>query len=143
MVTCPMNATEAACQDQAAIDATFTAWLATFSTSGGCNPMVSNDNMGAPPACGGTTTVTWTVTSDCEMPVMCSADFTVTAAPPVMVTCPNECYRGSLPRSSYDRCAFTAWLATFSTSGGCNPMVLMTTWELHQHVAEQLLSLGR
>ena len=84
-LTCPDNATEEACQSQDDIDAAFATWLATVSFSGGCDAAISNNNNGAPSACGGSTTVTFTVTSSCEDPVTCSATFTVTAdvTPPV------------------------------------------------------------
>ncbi|MBK8484484.1 MAG: hypothetical protein IPL31_09135 [Saprospiraceae bacterium] len=42
-----MNQTEAACQTQAAIDAKFATWLATVNTTGGCNPVFTNNNTGA------------------------------------------------------------------------------------------------
>jgi hypothetical protein len=77
-LTCAVDQTEVACQDQAAIDAAFDLWLLTTTFTGGENPVMTNDNTGAPDACGGSTIVTWTVTSDCEADVTCSATFTVT-----------------------------------------------------------------
>lgn len=77
VLTCPPDAAEAACQTQMVIDAAFAAWLGTVSFSGGCNPVLSDDNTGAPPATGGSVTVTWTLESDCEDDVECSATFSV------------------------------------------------------------------
>lgn len=57
VLTCPVNQTEAACQTQAQIDTKFANWLATVNVTGGCNPVVTNNNVGAPNFCGGTTTV--------------------------------------------------------------------------------------
>ncbi len=121
VITCPAPATEASCQTQAAIDAAFATWMGTFSTSGGCNPVVTNDAppMVAPPACGGATTVTWTVTSDCEPPAMCSATFTVTAAPPVVITCPAPATEASCQTQAAIDAAFATWLTTATLSGGC------------------------
>ena len=44
--------------------------------------VLTNDNSGpAPDHCGGSKTVTFTVNSDCEPNVTCTATFTVTPAP--------------------------------------------------------------
>ncbi|MBK7338438.1 MAG: SBBP repeat-containing protein [Saprospirales bacterium] len=95
-LTCPLNVTEAAGQDQATIDAAFEAWLLTVSYSGGCNASISNTNTGAPQACGGSTTVIWTVESDCEADVMCSAIFEVLVTNiPVTISGPSAVCSGS------------------------------------------------
>ena len=90
-LTCANDTTAAACQDQATIDQAFADWLTTASFTGGKNPVLSHDNPPAPDACGGTTVVTWTVTSDCEADVTCTATFTVTEddEDPVL-TCPAD-----------------------------------------------------
>ncbi|HRK82930.1 MAG TPA: DUF11 domain-containing protein [Saprospiraceae bacterium] len=78
---CPANQTEATGQTQAQINAAFATWLATASASGGCNGALSNNNTGAPPASGGTTTVTFTYTSTCApLTTTCQATFTVGAS---------------------------------------------------------------
>ena len=87
-LVCAEDQTEASCQTQTAIDAAFAAWLATASASG-CNGVLTNDNTGAPAACGGSKVVTFTFTSDCGV-LNCTKTFTVTAAPAVQITCPNE-----------------------------------------------------
>ncbi|MBK7342084.1 MAG: hypothetical protein IPJ06_02555 [Saprospiraceae bacterium] len=78
IMACANDTVVASCQDQATVDQAFADWLTTTTYTGGKNPVMSNDNSGAPNACGGVTVVTWTVTSDCEPDVTCSATFTVT-----------------------------------------------------------------
>jgi hypothetical protein len=123
VLTCPVNQTEVACQTQAAINAKFTTWLATVSATGGCNPVFTNNNTGAPLACGGTTTVTFTVTSDCESPKTCSATFTVSPAPAVSVTCPVSQTEGPCQTQAIINSKFSMWLNSISVSGGCNTQV--------------------
>jgi len=79
-LTCPPPATEVECQTQTAVDMAFTNWLTSVMISGGCNIVKSTMPAMpvAPPATGGSVTVTWTVTSDCESPATCSSTFTVT-----------------------------------------------------------------
>ncbi|MBK9107816.1 MAG: hypothetical protein IPM92_05390 [Saprospiraceae bacterium] len=123
VLTCPSNQTVAACLTQTAVNNAFNAWLSTVSFSGGCNTNISNDNTGAPPACGGSTTVTWTVTSSCETPVTCSAVFTVTDAPVVILTCPSNQTEAPCQTQTAINNAFNTWLTTVSFSGGCNAMI--------------------
>ncbi len=98
-LNCPMNTTTAACQTQAAVDEAFADWLATATASGGCNGMLTNDNTGAPSACGGSATVTFTYTSTCEpFTSTCQATFTVTApTAPVFANCNNTVNLGCNP----------------------------------------------
>src|SRR6185436_385168 len=119
--TCPVNTTVAACQTQAAVNTQFAAWLATVSASGGCNGVITNDNTGAPSACGGATTVTFTYTSTCEpLTSTCQATFTVNAPPVVSLTCPVNTSTAACLTQAQVNTAFSAWLATASASGGCN-----------------------
>ncbi|MBK7233690.1 MAG: hypothetical protein IPH93_15870 [Saprospiraceae bacterium] len=90
MLTCPPDQTEVACQTQGEIDTKFNDWLGDAMYTGGCIGMLSNDAGAPPDACGGTATVTFTVTSDCEPDVTCTATFTVEDATPVMLTCPPD-----------------------------------------------------
>lgn len=121
VLTCPVNTTVAACQTQADVDAAFTAWLATASGSGGCDGVLSNNNIGAPSAGGGSTTVTFTYTSSCApMTTTCQATFTVTGAPPVVLTCPTNTTTAACQTQADVDTQFAAWLATASGSGGCN-----------------------
>jgi hypothetical protein len=91
VLNCPTNTTVTACQTQAAVNTSFANWLATASASGGCNGVLTNNNTGAPSACGGSTTVTFTYTSTCApLTTTCNATFTVAAAPTVVLTCPTN-----------------------------------------------------
>ncbi|MCC6752668.1 MAG: hypothetical protein IT266_01650, partial [Saprospiraceae bacterium] len=123
VLNCPANNTQAACQTQAAIDAAFSAWLATASFSGGCNASMTNNAGAAPPACGGSTTVTWTVTSSCEPNVTCSAVFTVTNAPAVVLTCPANQTEAACQTQATIDAAYSVWLASATLSGGCNAAI--------------------
>jgi hypothetical protein len=118
-LTCPVNTTVAACQTQAAVNAQFAAWLATASASGGCNGVLTNNNQGAPSACGGSTTVTFVYTC-APLTTTCSATFTVTASPAVVLNCPiNTTVSACLTQAQLNT-AYAAWLASATVSGGCN-----------------------
>ncbi|MEZ4932296.1 MAG: hypothetical protein R2788_09275 [Saprospiraceae bacterium] len=123
MVTCPMDQTEISCQTQAAVDAALLlGWLLSLQVAD-VTPMVSNDNTGAPDACmGGTTTVTWTVSSDCEADVTCSADFTVTGSAMTLTCAMDQTEAADQTQAAVDA-AFAAWLATATASGGCGTTV--------------------
>ncbi|WP_250437116.1 hypothetical protein, partial [Hanstruepera flava] len=69
----PQDSGVGSCLSQDEVDAAFDAWVATGTITGGCNLDVQIDNPGAPNACGGETTVTWTATSDCAEPITGSA----------------------------------------------------------------------
>jgi hypothetical protein len=114
-LTCPVNTSTAACLTQAQVNTAFSAWLATASASGGCNGILSNNNTGAPPACGGSTTVTFTYTSSCvPLTTTCQATFTVPAPPTVTLTCPVNTTTGACLTQAQINTAFSAWLATAS-----------------------------
>jgi hypothetical protein len=123
VLTCPTNTTEASCQTQAAIDGKFTTWLATVTSSGGCNVAITNNNTGAPDKCGGTKTVTFTATSSCEGNKTCSATFTVTTAPAVVLTCPANVSEPVCQLQDTINARFNRWLATATFSGGCNAVL--------------------
>ncbi|MBK9335174.1 MAG: hypothetical protein IPM98_00770 [Lewinellaceae bacterium] len=84
-LSCPADATEAAGQTQAAINAAFSAWINSFGFSGGCIPVgVFNiDTSVMPSACGDTIVATYTVTSNCASPASCTRTFIVTPVPTV------------------------------------------------------------
>jgi hypothetical protein len=78
-LTCASNIIIPACRTQQQVDAAYAAWLLTAQASGGCGlGTVTNNGGSAPSACGGSKTVTFTVTSSCEGVKTCSASFTVT-----------------------------------------------------------------
>jgi len=101
---CAVNKTEGPCQTQVAITASYNAWLATV-TASGCNGVLTNNSTGAPSACGGSKTVTWTYTQNgCPNQAAvttCSATFTVTAdlTAPTFTSCPAGSNLGCNPAS--------------------------------------------
>ncbi|HET8963159.1 MAG TPA: HYR domain-containing protein, partial [Chitinophagales bacterium] len=75
---CASDTTIASCQTQSEVDAAYASWLATATASGGCSAELTNNSTGAPLACGGSTTVTFTYSSSCApLVTTCSATFTV------------------------------------------------------------------
>ncbi len=121
VLTCPTNTTTAACLTQAVVNQQFSDWLATATASGGCEGVLTNNNTGAPSACGGFTTVTFTYTSTCEpFTTTCQATFSVPAAPPVVLTCPGSITLAACLTQDTINARFNTWLATASASGGCN-----------------------
>jgi hypothetical protein len=121
VLTCPTNTTAAACQTQAAVNAAFLTWLSSASGSGGCNGVLDNNNTGAPSACGGSTTVTFTYISTCvPFVTTCQAIFTVAAAPTVVLTCPANTTAAACQTQAAVNAAFATWLSSASASGGCN-----------------------
>jgi len=119
VLNAPANDTVASCQTQAAVNAEFTAWLASASTSGGCGTSLSNNNTGAPSSCGGSTTVTFTANSNCQSAQTANATFVVKAAPPVVLNAPANDTVASCQTQAQVNAEFTAWLASASASGGC------------------------
>nr|MBP8754783.1 HYR domain-containing protein [Chitinophagales bacterium] len=79
-LNCASDTTIASCQTQDEVDAAYASWLATTTASGGCSTELTNNSTGAPLACGGIKTVTFTYTSSCApLITTCSATFTVVA----------------------------------------------------------------
>src|SRR5204862_3847343 len=71
-------------------NAKFAAWVAKVTATGGCHTVLTNNATTAPNACtGGTATVTWTATSDCDNKT-CSITFTVRAAPALVLNCQSD-----------------------------------------------------
>ena len=123
VLNCPAPAYEDACQSQTAIDGKFQDWLNSVDYSGGCNTLVSNDAISAPPACGGNVTVTWTAESDCEPDQTCSSTFTVADAPLLSVNCPADLQFSACGDQDVINDAFYTWINTFSYNGACNTQV--------------------
>src|SRR4029434_6504858 len=120
-LNCASNTTVGACQTQGQVNEAFNAWLATATAGGGCDRgPVTNNNTGAPDKCGGSRTVTFTVTASCEAPKTCSATFTVTAATSVTLTCASNTTIGACQTQTQVNNAFNAWLATATAGGGCD-----------------------
>ena len=113
-----------ACYNQAEVDQKFTEWVGTATFTGGCNAEWTNDADIAPGYCGGSVTVTWTVTSSCEdVPAVKSATFTVPYPDPVVITTPAPVVKESCEFTSEAeiKIAFQDFLEEFSVSGGCSP----------------------
>ncbi len=119
-LTCPSSTTEFSCQTQATINSKFSSWLNSASVTGGCNPGLSNNNSGAPSACGGSTTVKFTATSSCDSTITCSATFTVSPSNFVVITCPVNLTEESCQSQTVIDGKFEAWVASAKVIGGCN-----------------------
>jgi len=117
-ITCPGNLSIPVCPTQQHVDTTFANWLASFTFSGGCDIMISNNNTGPPSICGGSTTVIWTATSDCQVDTVCSAIFRITAPVPIAVSCPADVINGDLVTQDSIDTLFAAWLTGFGSTGG-------------------------
>ncbi|MEI6695711.1 MAG: HYR domain-containing protein [Bacteroidota bacterium] len=93
--SCAVDKTEVACQTQAAINASFDAWLLTTTASGGCNGILSYSPLSIPSSSGGSVTVNWIYTSDCNDAKTCSATFTVLSRDtvPPEISCPANASR--------------------------------------------------
>jgi hypothetical protein len=104
------------------VNTAYNNWLATTTFTGGCNSVLTNNSTGAPSACGGSRTVTWTVTSSCEPLRTCSATFTVTSAPAVIFTCGTSVTVPACQTQETVDAAYAAFVASTTASGGCNPV---------------------
>ncbi|MBK9359253.1 MAG: hypothetical protein IPN08_18090 [Bacteroidales bacterium] len=109
--------------DQAAINAAFTNWLNGFAVSGGCAPQEDHGTVSAPGLCGGTTTVTWTVTDHCYATSTHTASFTIVSPNPLVINKPDNFTAASCQFTDQDavNTAFDNWLTGFSVTGGFNP----------------------
>jgi len=119
-LNCPNDQTVAACQTQSAINTAYATWLASATSTCSCNCVLTNNSTGPPPACGGSSTVTWTLASDCETTVTCTKTFTVTAAPAVVFTCASDKTEAACQSQAAIDASFAAWLLTTTASGGCS-----------------------
>ncbi|MBK6347370.1 MAG: hypothetical protein IPF68_15850 [Bacteroidales bacterium] len=109
--------------DQAAINTAFTNWLNGFTVSGGCAPQEDHGSVSAPGLCGGSTTVTWTVTDHCYTTTTHSATFTVVSPNPLVINKPDNFTAASCQFTDQDavNTAFDNWLTGFSVTGGFDP----------------------
>jgi hypothetical protein len=110
---------------QDAVNTAFTGWLAEAGVTGGCGAVLTRipENPTAPLFCGGSTTVTWTVASDCEDNVVKSATFTIPSAPAVNLTVPGN-YTGTTCMTQGEiNTAFTNWLNGATVNGGCGTVL--------------------
>lgn len=86
----PDAVTIAACKTQDEVNEAYNHWMGSVQYGGGCEPQIRDNGTHAPSACGGSVTVTWTVTSTCRQQVTGSSTFTVTYdQPPQFTNCPT------------------------------------------------------
>jgi methionine-rich copper-binding protein CopC len=128
-LTVPGNYDGAAGMTQNDINEAFEDWLAQAGVTGGRNTLMTTvptgDDLAAPPSCGGSIMVEWTVVSDCQNEVTGSATFTVPAVPEVKLTVPGN-YNGAAGMTQNDiNEAFEDWLVQAVVTGGRN--AVMTT----------------
>ena len=99
------------------------AWKEGVTFGGGCTPELEVSDEDAPRACeGGSVTVTFTASDDCEE-ISETATFNVTPAPAVTLTAPaDETVDGCLDQAAIDA-AFAAWIEGVSFGGGCDPQL--------------------
>lgn len=133
VLTCPAQVTESACQTQSAIDAKFAVWKSTASFTGGCNGVLTNSSGFAPNFCGGSTTVTFTVSSTCETPKSCSSSFNVIPADPLSFIAPiNQNEPSCLSQTEIDT-LYARWLNSYRIQGGCNPILRHDSFPAPSH----------
>ncbi len=119
-ITCPNNRTATSCQSQADINSAFAAWKAAFKFMGGCGTTATDlSGYNAPPACGGSVTITYTASDNCNQTQSCTKTFTVQQAPTLTISCPNDKVENSCQTQAVIDASFTAWKNSFSYSGGC------------------------
>ncbi len=120
-LSCPDDDTVDGCLSQSEIDDLFEDWKDEVTYGDGCDPELSVSDEDAPPACeGGSVVVTFTVTDNCET-TSCTATFSVTPAPPVQLSCPDDdTVDGCLSQSEIDD-LFEAWKDEVTYGDGCDP----------------------
>jgi hypothetical protein len=121
-MNCAVNTTTGACQTQAALNSAFTTWLNSATATGGCFGVMTNNNTGAPPICGGSTTVTFTYTHSTGTNT-CQATFTVPTPSAPVLNCPTNLIRPGCSTRSQDSIAMQNWVNTSTFSGGCNGVI--------------------
>ncbi len=86
---CPGDLTVESCLTQVDVDQLFDDWKSQFSYPGdGCNLDISLiDTIDAPPFCGGSKTIDFTVVDQCGNQKSCASTFTIPTAPVLTMTC--------------------------------------------------------
>jgi hypothetical protein len=112
------------CMTQSAIDAAFTTWLTKASFTGGCNGKLTNNASDPPKSCGGSVTITFTVTSNCADPVAKTSTFTIPKPTAVDITAPaNKTVSACNYSMSEIQIMYETWLDSYKVTGGCSPKV--------------------
>ena len=133
VISCPADATEAACQTQAAIETSFDSWIADVSATGGCDLVITTDwdSVNYPDACGESLTIEFTATDTvCGDSDVCSSTFAVESPDAVTANTPNNETVSSCDFA--DQAAvdtdFAAWVsdqtAAIGVGGGCSPSII-------------------
>ena len=118
---CGTNVNIPACSTQAQVNASWTAFLASTTASGGCNAGTLTNNGGsAPSACGGSIEVTWTYSvGNCGQTQSCTRTFTVAATTAVVFNCGSDVTVPACSTQAQVNAAWTAFIASTTASGGC------------------------
>ncbi|NLO00760.1 MAG: hypothetical protein GX126_00375 [Bacteroidales bacterium] len=120
----PANYTGTTCMSQTAVNNAFSGWLDEAYIASGCGEISTIPaNPQAPSRCGGTVTVEWTVTSECETEITESATFTIPDAPLVEMSCPMDITEATGQTQDQIDAKFAEWLADASFTGGCNAVI--------------------
>nr|WP_319512286.1 choice-of-anchor L domain-containing protein [uncultured Draconibacterium sp.] len=112
----PKDTTVSTCLSQQEVNTEFNFWLSRVQASGGKNLLVTNNNTGAPDACGGSIDVIWTATSECPEDVKDTATFTVPDAIQLDVEGPQDFSASSCDfddQAALDA-AFQTWVDSFN-----------------------------
>ncbi|MBT8221100.1 MAG: T9SS type A sorting domain-containing protein [Bacteroidia bacterium] len=120
---CPSDKKIEACLNQTEVDNAFKDWVKDVKWEGGCNSRLKVENAEAPDFCGGSTTVTWRVISDCETRT-CSATFSVDDASPVDLQVPANKVIAACTSPEEIEEEYIKWLRAPTFSGGCKPYIM-------------------
>ena len=135
VTSCPADLMEDSCQSEAEIDTAFEAFLADFSAEGGLNAsvewFVDGQSVGmtkpgldlAPDVCGGSVTIGYEITDDCNDPFSCEASFSVSPPSDLNISTVADKTVNACDYADQDAldAAFATWIGNFSVSGGCDP----------------------
>lgn len=117
-IVCPGNVTVGTGLTQEQVNTAFADWLDDVTSTGGCNVNITNNNTGAPLACGGTVSVTFTATNTCGNGSSCTASFTVPSTENIEINCPSNTTVNACKTQTEVNDAFVNWLQSVSSSGG-------------------------
>jgi uncharacterized repeat protein (TIGR01451 family) len=123
-LTVPANYNGTTCMTQDAVNTAFDNWLAQANFTGSCGEAIMTTTPASPVApsfCDGSTQVTWTVTSDCEV-VTQTRIFTIPSSP-VVLTVPDNYTGTTCMTQDAVNTAFTDWLDAVSLTGGCDAIL--------------------
>ena len=118
---CPDDVIISSCTSQNDINNAFELWLNGFVFSGGCDEITEHglDGLLPPNSCGGEITVFYTVNDSCGQQAQCTANFHVTAAPVLQLSCPSDHTEDPGQSQEAIDIAFANWLASAYVEGGC------------------------